>query len=188
MSPFQPLDEQARWRTIYELLQDTPVNEVLTYASIGVKLGLHPMKDRHTIQVATRRAAKELLVNEKHALSSVINTGYRVVESHEHVTLARGHQRKSSKALVRAHETATHVEISDLNDNQRQVLTSVVVALGAQMDFNRRLDINQKRLAEAVTNIGKAHQSLAARTEDEVSEIKDRLERLERERQEREGE
>lgn len=187
MSPFQPLDEQARWRVIYGLLQTTPVNEVLTYAKIGAELGLHPDEDRHTLQVATRRAAKQLLVTENHALVPVINTGYRVVEPHEHVTLARGHQRRSNKSLVRAHEVATHIDVTPLDLPQRQALGAVVLALGAQMDFCRRLDINQKRLADAVTSIGKSQQALATRTEEEVTEIKERLIALEQERSERES-
>lgn len=187
MSPFTPLAEQARWRTIYELLQGTPINEILTYAIIAEKLDLHPVNDRHTIQVATRRAAKELLRIDQQAITPVINLGYRVVEPYEHVGLAKGHQRRSNKSLVRAHETAIHVDVTPLDQNQRQALGAVVVALGAQMDFCRRLDINQKRLADAVTSIGKSQQVLATRTEEEVSEIRERLEALEQERLGREG-
>ncbi|BBC66957.1 hypothetical protein MMRN_38530 [Mycobacterium marinum] len=44
-----------------------------------------------------------------------------------------------------------------------------------QMEFNRRTDVRQKRLEDALDSV----REKSSRTEDEVAELRERLERLE---------
>ncbi|BBC66956.1 hypothetical protein MMRN_38520 [Mycobacterium marinum] len=115
MSPFEPAGAVARWRVLYDLLGERTVGDVLTYDTMAEALELDPVKDRHTIQVAMRRAAKELEQEDKHALEPVQNVGYRIVEPEEHLKLARQHQRRSSRALVRGHSKVVNVDLSSVD-------------------------------------------------------------------------
>lgn len=179
MSPFTPLAEQARWRTIYDLLRQTPVDGVLTYTAMGEALSLHPAKDRHVLQVATRRAAAEFEQIDKHAVTPVINTGYRVVKAPEHYDLARRHQRRSSRELVKGHSKVVNVDVTALDPITRHAFDVVGQALVAQMTFNRRLDIRQSSLERAVREVHAQQQKTAQWTAEQLQEFNDRLKRLE---------
>ena len=101
MSPFQPVGNQARWRTLYDMIQQRPTDSVITYDEMGEALQLDPIRDRHTMQMAMRRAAKESEEYDARALDSVPNEGYRIVQPHEHMRLAKDQQKRSRSALVR---------------------------------------------------------------------------------------
>lgn len=179
MSPFVPVGEQARWRTIYDLLRDTKVNDVLTYSKMAVALELHPNEDRHTLQVAMRRAAREFLEVDSHAVTPVVNKGYRVVEATEHYDLARRHQRRSSRELVRGRSKITHVDFAALDPATQKAFEVVAQAFSAQLDFCRRLDIRQRQLSSALANIQQDHDQAKQRTEEELQSMQERLARLE---------
>lgn len=178
---FNPLGDQARWKTVYEILQKTEVNDVLTYEEMGEALGLHPASDRHLIQAAVHRAAKELLEVERHALMAITNVGYRVVTAEEHLLLARGHQRKSHKQLALAQDKVEYVDLSEVDPITRRAFGLVAEALSAQADFNRRMDIRQRNLASKVAEIQQDHSRTKQRTEDEIQILRARLRRLEEE-------
>jgi hypothetical protein len=142
---------------------------------MGLHLDLDPDKDRHAIQMATRRAAREFAATELHALEAVTNLGYRIVEPKEHIRLAREHQKKSTKSLVRGHSAASLVDLSALSVEDRRAIEVVAQALAIQMDFNRRMDVRQSRLEAAVTSIN----TKTERSEEEIAHLRARLERLE---------
>ncbi|OBH07932.1 hypothetical protein [Mycobacterium sp. E1747] len=177
MSPFEPKGETARWRILYRLLSQTEVDDILTYEDMASALELDPEVDRHTIQVAMRRAASELEKVEKHAVEAVKNVGYRVVEPEEHLRLAKQQQRRSSKALVRGHSKVTNVDLSGVDPEVRQAFQVVASAFAMQMEFNRRTDIRQKKLEDALESV----REQSTRTDEEVSELRRRLEKLEKE-------
>lgn len=179
MSPFEPAGEQARWRTIYALLRDTEVDSVLTYEEMATALGLDPVANRHLIQVSMRRAAKELEVVNNHAVTPVVNVGYRVVRAEEHLDLARRHQRKSSRALAVSRSKVTHVDWAALDPTTRTAFEVVAQALTAQISFNRRLDIRQQQLSEALAEVQREHEETRKRTSDELATIQERLAKLE---------
>lgn len=176
MSPFEPVGEVARWRTLYALLQQMGVGQVLTYKAMGEALDLDPEADRHTIQVAMRRASKEFEAEDKHATEAVPNVGYRIVESEEHLGLARRQQRKSSKALVRGHSKVVNVDLSDVDPEVRKAFQVMATAFAMQMEFNRRTDVRQQKLEVALGAVREE----STRTTEEVAELRERLERLER--------
>ncbi len=176
MTPFVAKGEQARWRTIYALLQPLQVDAVLTYEQIGDALELDPSEDRHTIQMAVRRAAREFETEDKQALDVVPNIGYRVVPAPEHLVLAKRQQRRAGKALARGHSKVIHVDLDGLDPEVRTAFQVVAQAFAMQMDMNRRLSGRQDKLEKAVKDIA----GRSERSEGEVAELRARLERLER--------
>lgn len=175
MSPFDPIGDVARWHTVYDLLVTTKTGDVLTYSRIARALDLDPKKDRHAIQMAMRRAAKEHEQADKRAVEAVPNKGYRVVESAEHLRLARGQHRRASKALMRGHSKVVNVDLTDVPPATRQLFEATVRAFAMQMEFNRRLDVRQKRLEDAVDTMTERTE----RTDQEIADLKARLARLE---------
>lgn len=175
---FEPLGDQARWRTLYTLLTALSVGDVLTYETMGQTLDLDPHVDRQSIQMAMRRAAIELEKVNRHAVDVIPNVGYRVVEAVEHLDLARRHQRKAGKALVRGHSKVVHVDLSGVDPEVRAAFQTVAQAFSMQMDMNRRFTARQDKLEAAVQEIA-GQSSLTA---EQVVQLRDRLDRLERER------
>lgn len=168
MSPFKPIGDRARWRTVYDLLCKTPTGDVLTYEAIGAALGLDPESERHVIQMAVRRAAKEHEEADKRAIEVVPNAGYRVVEAPEHLRLARGHHKRASKSLVRGQSKVVNVPLGDLDPETRRAFEVVAVAFAAQIEYSRTLDMRQKRLEKAFEDItartDKTEQGLSRRS------------------------
>lgn len=169
---FEPIGEVARWQTIYDRLCAGQVGDVIEYDELEV---MFPDTTRAVIQGAMRRAAKEFERTHKHAVESVKNRGYRIVQPVEHMRLAKNHQRKSSRSLVRAYDKVTHVDMTGLSPEIRASFQLVAVALSQQKETMRRLDIGQKRLQEQVDSI-KEQSKL---TDDEVAVLRERLEKLE---------
>lgn len=176
MSPFEPSGDVARWRVLYALLADLTIGDVLTYETMAESLELDPVQDRHTIQVAMRRAGKELEHADKRAVEAVQNTGYRIVEPEEHLRLARGQQRRSTRALARGHSKVVNVDLSNVDPEVRNAFQVVASAFAMQMEFNRRTDIRQKRLEDALETV----REKSTRTDEEVAQLRARLERLEK--------
>lgn len=175
MSPFKPTGDRARWRVVYDLLCRAAIGDVVTYQQLADALALDPGTDRAKVQMAVRRAAKEYLDQDKRALDVIPDEGYQVVDAAGHLTIARRHQSKASKALVRGHATAANVDLSGVEPATRHALEVVAQAFALQMDFNRRLDVRQQRLEEALTQVNER----TNRSEGELAELRARLERLE---------
>lgn len=175
MSPFNPLGERARWRIVYELLADIEVGGVITYAALGEALDLDPERDRHPIQMAVRRAAKYSETQDSRALEAVPNQGYRIVLPAEHLRLAKDQQRRSSRALVRGQSKVVHVDMTGMEPETRKAFEVVAQAFAMQLEMTRRLDVNQRRLEESVKSI----KDQTARSADEITELRARLDRLE---------
>lgn len=175
MAAFRPIGERARWRTVYDLLSRARVDEVVTYERLAESLDLDAVVDRHAIQMAVRRAAAEHERVDKRAVDAVPNLGYRIVQPPEHVILARRQQSRSSRALARGHSKAVNVDLSGLDDATRHALDVIAQGFAIQMDFNRRFDVRQRRLERALSTVA----GKASRSEEEIAELRSRLERLE---------
>lgn len=175
MSRFEALGQEARWRAIYALLKPLGVGDVLTYEHMGEVLELDPKDDRNSIRIALYRAAREYEQVDKHAVESVPNVGYRVVESAEHLKLAQRRQRRAGRQLKRGHDHVVHVDFNGMDPEVRKGFEVTAHAFSSLIDFNRRLDIRQKRLEKVLTETGQRTE----RNEAEIAELKDRLARLE---------
>ncbi|MCX4596104.1 hypothetical protein OG819_42585 [Streptomyces sp. NBC_01549] len=174
-APFEAVGDLARWRTIYDALKPLNVDDVLTYEQAAEVLELNAVTDRSTIQAAVRRAARTFETVDKHALVAVPNVGYRVVRADEHVVLARGQQRRSSRALTRGHSKVVNIDLNGLSPEVRALTEATARALSLQMDFNRRFDVRQQRLESVVSEVSERTE----RSEAEIAELKARLARLE---------
>lgn len=174
-APFQPAGDKARWRILYDLLKPMSVGDVITYDQMGEALDMDPTADRHAIQMAVRRAAKEYEVEDRHALEVAPNVGYRVVEAERHLDLAKRQHRKAGKALQRGHSKVVNVDLSNVDPEVRSAFQVVAQAFTLQMDMSRRLESNQKKLQATVTDIAQQME----RSDAERQEILARLERLE---------
>lgn len=176
MSPFEPHGDRARWRIVYEdLLVNHDENDLVTYEQLGEALDLDPETDRHMIQMAVRRAAKELEEADKQALDAVPNVGYRIVYAVEHMGLARRQQRRSHRALASGKSKVVNVDLTGLEPEARKAFEVMAQAFALQMDFNRRIDVRQKNLEQATRAVTERQ----ARTEAELAELRERLARLE---------
>lgn len=175
MSPFQPKGETARWRLIYKELQAAEIGDVVTYERLGNVLELDPVTERQKIQMSVRRAAEQYLRSDKRALDVVPNKGYQVVDAAGHLQLARRHQSKASKELVKGHAKSVHVDLTDVEPETRHALEAVARAFAMQMEFNKRFDVRQRRLEDALATVNER----ADRSEEEIAELRARLERLE---------
>ena len=119
---FQPLGEQARWKTVYEILQATPTDVVITYEELGDALTLDAEADRHAIQMAMRRAAAELESEDKRAVDPVLA---KRVKGKTNVQQQTGNQQKQQSFA----QTAT-------NGNFRRIAKSPS-QLGLAVDWSR---------------------------------------------------
>lgn len=180
LSPFQPIDGQARWRVVYELLQAAEVNSVVTYDELGAALNLDADSDRHAIQMAIRRAAQELEQQDKRAIDAIPNKGYRIVEAPEHLVLARRHHKKAGRSLARGHSKAVNVDLNGVDPEVRKALELTAQAFSLQMDFNRRFAVRQSQLEQAVREITHAQATDRQRSADDIAMLRERIERLER--------
>lgn len=178
MSPFKPAGKQARWRSLYERLCRVTVGDVLTYEEMAELLQLNPVGDRHVMQMAMRRAARELEQVNKHAVAALPNIGYRVVEPAGHVILAKHHQGKAGRSLERSHSKVINVDLNATSPELRHIIEIGAAAIAAQMDFNRRMDLRQSNLEQAVQAVA----SKTNRTDEELAELRERLARLEQRR------
>jgi hypothetical protein len=173
---FEPLADRARWRIIYDdLLVTASTGQLLTYEVLATALGIDPEADRHVIQAAIRRAAKEYLEADKRALDVVPNKGYRVVEAPEHLRLARRHQQRASRQLVAGHSKTVNVDLTGLDPETRHAFEVVGRALALQMDFNRRLGGRQEELEDTMSQVLASQERSAG----EIAVLRNRLERLE---------
>lgn len=185
MSPFDPIGDVSRWKLAYEALRPAATNTVVTYDELGEVLGLHPVRDRHAIQMAMRRAGRELEVVDKRAIDAVPNKGYRIVPAPENLDLARRHQKKAGRSLARGHSKAVNVDMSGIEDPEvRKALELTATAFALQMDFNRRFAVRQSQLEKAVHEITEAQSQDRERSAEEVAKLRERVERLERGREE----
>lgn len=179
MAAFQPAGDRARWRVIYDLLRKREIGDLLSYDEMAAALDLDAVKDRTTIQLAMRRAARELESVDKRAADVVANEGYRIVEPGEHASLARRHQRKANRSLARGQSKVVNVDFNLIDAETRKAFEVMASAFAAQIAFNRRMDVRQANLERAVETVTRRSEEHAQRTEQEIEALRERLRRLE---------
>jgi hypothetical protein len=175
VSNFRPVGERARWLDLYDLLKAAQTNAVITYGEMAEALSLDAVKDRASIRTALYRAAKEHEEIDKRAIKAVPNQGYRIVEPQENLGLARRHQKRASRSLVRGHSKATNVDMSRIEPEARKAFELVAGVISMQMDFNRRAEAKLTAHDRAIRSLVEAKD----RTDSEREEFRSRLEKLE---------
>lgn len=176
MSPFQPQGEEARWRTLYRLLQDRNIGDVLTYEEMADALEMDPVGDRQVIQAVFRRAAIQYEQDDRRAVDSVRNVGYRIVEPTEHLKLAKRHGRKAGNQLKAAYSKTVNVDLSGESSDVVKAFELVAMGFAHQMEVNRRQAATNQRMDQAIANASVKIE----RTDDEVNALRERMEALEK--------
>jgi hypothetical protein len=174
VSRFEALGREARWRAVYALLKPLKVGDILTYECMAEAIELDP-DDRNKIRIALHRAAREYEQVDKHAVESVPNVGYRVVEAAEHLKLAQRRQKRAGRQLKRGHDHVVHVDFNGMDQEVRKGFEVTAHAFSMLLDYNRRFDVRQKRLEKVMQETGQRTE----RNEAEIAELKERLARLE---------
>lgn len=177
-NPFEPIGERARWKVIYDLFTNTPDDQTITFATLANALDLDAEHHLRHIRGAVYRAAKELLEINSRAIESVRGEGYRIVTASEQLRLAQNHQRRAGRALTRGKKVVTHVDFNGMDRESRRAFEMAGQAIGALVDMNRRLDTRQRNLEQAM----QAVTTRADRSDDEIKDLKARLDRLEKRR------
>lgn len=177
--PFEPIGKQARWKTVYDLLKRTPTGTVVTYKQLADELGLDAVRHRDAIRGAVIRAAKEHEEKDKRAIQVVRGEGYRPVDARVNIELARKHQKRAGRSLVRGHSKAVNVDLNGVEPTVRAALETLGHAFVLQMDFNKRFEGKQAKLEETVREIADSQAEDRKRTAEEVAELRARLARLE---------
>lgn len=176
MSPFTPAGDRARWRVIYEeLLSKARTGDIITYEAMAEKLNLNADEDRHVLQMAMRRAAREHLLVDSRAVEAVRNSGYRIVEPEVGLVLAKQHQRKAIRSVRRGHDHVIHVDMSELAPDIRLLFEAAAFKFAEQEEALRRLDIRQQRQQQQIA----AAASGLERTADQIARLEARLAALE---------
>lgn len=169
---FQPIGDVSRRRMIIDHFGSLPEGTVVSYTELE---NLLDSGERRTLSSAVNAAKPGLEREHLKAVEPIRNIGYRIVHATEHLELARQHQVKSRRQLVRSQSKVLHVDISGLTEGERLAVTLAATSLGHQLEYMRRNDIRSARIEEAVSNV----QSSQERSLDEIEDLKQRLAALE---------
>lgn len=172
---FQPIGEMARWRILVDRFAAVDRGTTVTYGELAEVLDLDPMKDRKAISAAVRAASRALSREHERSLVAVRNVGYRVALPEEHVELATGQQRRSSRALVRARGHVEHVDLSGLSDEGKRIVLAAASALAWQHSQIQRLDLRQKDLERV---LGSVTARVEGDHETRLAELEERIAKL----------
>lgn len=176
MSPFQPLGAEARWRTLYQLLQQKEIGDVITYEDMAAALEMDAVADRRSLQVTFRRAAIQYEEDDCRAVDAVRNVGYRVVEPSEHLKLAKRHGKRAGNQLKLAYSKAVNVDLSGESSDVVKAFELVALGFAHQMEVNRRQAATNQRTQQALANASVKIE----RTDEELAAIQERMEALEK--------
>lgn len=139
---FEPLDVQARWRMLFEIIAVSETDELITYEMCIEALGLdiNDVKSRTIVQQNMLRATKELEAVHKRTVETVRSKGYRVVKPEAHLRLAGDKNKKAGRTLKRGSQI---VQSTDLNKIKDPAVVSKIqeihLAFASQMEVNRRV-------------------------------------------------
>lgn len=143
MNYFKPLrkDGLSARDVAFDLLKDKPPGTVIPYAIFGAALGTN---DRVKVQQAVRAATKLLLKRSKRGVVNVPNSGYRILPANENITIARRHETKSDKALVRALDFYEGTNLTEMSDAERRLHQGqhmiAIAIMASHRHINKRLD------------------------------------------------
>jgi hypothetical protein len=129
----------ARWRVIYDLLQPLRPGDVLTYERMARALELDAKADRHVIQMAARRALRELLDVDHRGAEAVTNTGYRVAAASDHLSLGEKRSARAGRQISAGHAVTTKVDLTGVDPSTAAAIQVMAHGFAVQGEMNRRL-------------------------------------------------
>lgn len=150
--PFEPKGEIAQWRIVYRLFQEAAVGDELTYERLGDELNLDPNSERHRIQVAARRASKQLLEVDDRAVEVVTDVGYRVVSAIRQIPMAGRQVERAGRALDRGKSLTTHIRMDELTEQERHIVHTMALGFAQVAEWarqiGRRVEDHEGRLSD----------------------------------------
>jgi hypothetical protein len=150
--PFEPKGEIAQWRVVYRLFQTAEVGSTLDYPSLGEALDLDPVTERHRIQAAARRAAKQLLEVDDRAVEVVTDVGYRIVDAVRQIPMAGQQVDRAGRALDRGRALTTHIRMDELSEQERQIVHTMALGFAQVAEWarmiGRRVEDHEGRLSD----------------------------------------
>jgi len=163
--PFEPKGELAQWRIIYRVFQDAEVDVTLLYQQLAEALGLDPNDERHRIQSAARRAAKQLLEVDDRAVEVVPDVGYRVVGAKRQIPMAGQQVDRAGRALDRGRAFTTHIRMDELSESERQIVHTMALGFAQVAEWarqiGRRVEDHEGRLADIEAELERLRQDKA---------------------------
>jgi hypothetical protein len=147
---FKPIGERARWRVIYELMRAADTGVTITYEDMATPLGLDPVKDRHALQMAARKADLELQKVDKRAATAVRGTGYRIVQPDEILGLGERRNRKAGRQVVLGSLVSQAVDLNAVEPATRKALETLARGFAVQAEINRRVQHKQEKQDELI--------------------------------------
>lgn len=177
MTPFEPIGEKPRWELVYEELQTIDVGDVLTYERL---YELCDTKNRKAAQAPFYKAVNRWGSERKRAMRPVPNVGYRVVDAAEHEPIARGHHRKSRRALARSRKTLANADRSRLSPELVERFDRLEIHASRQEDAIRRLEARSAKHDAAIAESRRQHAVTTEKVEDttkRVAQLEDTLRR-----------
>lgn len=150
--PFEPKGEIAQWRVIYRMFQEADIDAVVDYAAVGAELNLHPTNDRHRIQAAARRAAKQLLEVDDRAVEVVPDVGYKLVSAVRQIPMAGQQVERAGRALDKGKAYTTHIRMTELSEQERQIVHTMALGFAQVAEWarqiGRRVEDHEGRLSD----------------------------------------
>jgi uncharacterized coiled-coil protein SlyX len=173
MKPFETIDTSgvARWKKIYELLEQCDVNDVITYDQIEEATDSFLDECRSDIY----HAADKYLLEYKRSIECVRGVGYRVVAAREHERLIRQDVRSIRRKNRKAADRAIHVRRDELTTEQRRRIDEMQLHLAQHGEILRRMENKVRRLDE----VYKILRSRTLENTEVTAEMSERMLRLE---------
>lgn len=161
MARFEPKDDKALWRKVYDIAVEMEPGELLGWDQLEQILGYDPGvpgmgAGRTPIYTASRRMLKE----HSKTLISVRGKGYRVAYAHEQEGMARSKQRVARRQIRHGMDLAVHVDVRQLTPSQRRSIEAVAHVLAAQ---NAMLARHEERISDV--------EQIQERTDDRVAAL-----------------
>ena len=174
--PFESIGEKARWRVVYEKLITMSVGDVLTYDRMADLLDLDPRDDRHSMQMAVRRAAQQFLQDDSRALEAVRGIGYEIVAPEDQLRLAKQHNVRAGTQIAMAQALVVCVDLSEVQQAVRDGFEMMALGFSQQDEINRA----QQRKNTAMMRALSTASTKQERTQEEVDLLQNRLAQLEK--------
>lgn len=162
---------ESRRDIVARTLGEVEYGDLVRYAELEDLLDVN----RRTVQNVVGAAKPVLERDYRKVAVAVANQGYRIVQPREHMHVAVGHQRRSTRSIRRALSTIANVDMARLTEGERAAVTVGVTALSLQIDYMRRNDLRAARHEQMIA----ATAQTANRSVDEIAELRARLARLE---------
>ncbi|SIJ95529.1 Uncharacterised protein [Mycobacteroides abscessus subsp. abscessus] len=171
---FESISDKSRRQTVVDLFADVEPGQVVPYDFLEAALGL----DRAMTQGVVNQAKSGIQREHQKSLVAVRNVGYQVIEPQSHIRLAQDHQRKGRRQTRKALMAVENTDYDKLDEADRLRFDVAVGVIKTLVQWERRADLRYASREKLDAFVAK-QDSRNERTDNEVSELRDRLSRVE---------